>query len=91
MTGHTGATTTAGMSFMDLPADIRCLVSNGLVIQPPAEARDAADDEEDKGVNTSTHRNAAMRLNRFMSSAQAAKFPRMATLFNGTPEVPCWN
>ena len=87
MEGHTGAATTSGMNFADLPEDIRRLVSNGLVIKPPAEKIDG-DDDASQHINTSSHENAAMRMNRFMQSKASVKFPHMVALFNGTPEVP---
>ena len=56
-------------------------------IQQGQQAAPAAGSES-KGkeipINTSTCRNAAMRLRRFMESPDAAKFPHMSQLFQGS-------
>lgn len=76
--------------FDELPADIRQMIAQGpsMPAAPSAPAPAAANADADERVNTSTHRNEAMRLNRFMQSPAAADFPHMSQLFNGSSAVP---
>ena len=57
---------------------------------PPASAPSAPGQAPlDPSVNTANHRASAMRLNRFMESAEASKFPHMQKLFTGTRDEAC--
>ena len=79
----------AGHDGVEMPGDLGLLILNGCNASksPDAPAPDAAGQAPlDPKVNTSTNRPAAMRLNRFMESSDANKFPHMQKLFNGTKE-----
>ena len=57
---------------------------------PPASAPSAPGQAPlDPLVNTTSHRASSMRLNRFMESAEASKFPHMQKLFHGTRDEAC--
>lgn len=64
----------------DLPADMKELIDK---TSGPIE-----DDEQALAkINFSTHRNAGMRLNRFMGSKDGANYPHMMKMFEAGGEV----
>ena len=73
-----------------IPAELNAMILAAPAPTPTgAPAPGAQGTPLDPSVNTTTNRAAAMRLNRFMESAEASKFPHMQKLFTGTRDEAC--
>ena len=86
----------SGSPNVSISNDLRNLVRNsggfGQMVAasaPAAIGGTAAPAPLDQAVNTSSHRKEAMRLNRFMESPDAQRFPHMLRLFQGSRDEPC--
>ena len=68
-----------------IPAELASLISTSVHGSPAGAVEPTPPGQVplDPRVNTSTNRASAMRLNRYMESAEGARFPHMQKLFQG--------
>lgn len=74
-----------------IPEDMAQLIMCGQSGVPQASAPEPPQLELDPSINTSTHRQSAMRLKRFMESEEGAKFPHMSKLWEGSKDETLLN